>query len=515
MGEEDGGDTVIHKYRILGKAGEGTFSEVLKAVHIHTKKYVAIKRMKQKFHSVQQVNSLREVQALRRLNPHNHIIGLKEIIFDRRVGSLSLVCELCDQNLYEVIRGRTRPLDEKRISHLVTQLLNALDHTHRAGIYHRDIKPENVLVSHDRLKLADFGSCRALHSKHPLTEYISTRWYRPPECLLTEGRYGFKMDLWAAGCVMYELTTLRPLFPGSNELDQIHRIHNTLGSPSDKILNKFYKHRNRQIPWDFPQCNGTGIERGIGSLLSRSGIQLLYKLVKYDPDERITAKQALRSEWCNVAKSKPIERKRNARESSRDSGVDLDSPSVASNYVEMKKEKEKIVKKPELKTYPIKKMATAAEQLADVKGNKGTGLQKFKYNTVQGFDLRRAIQQKNQIPGQKLPSINHKPKASKLSQLSSFGGKNSPTRLPQLATTKKPNNESKVARQKQQRLLPGPGAGLDVKKYPSPKMPRKNSKQLTSTALMSPGNTDSAQSKGSNGKRKRKRSITRKKKKLD
>ena len=92
---------------------------------------------------------MREVQALRRLNPHSHIIGLKEIIFDRRVGSLSLVCELSDQNLYELIRGRTRPFDERKISHLVSQLLNALDHTHRAGIYHRDIKPENVLVSQE------------------------------------------------------------------------------------------------------------------------------------------------------------------------------------------------------------------------------------------------------------------------------------------------------------------------------------------------------------------------------
>ena len=134
------------------------------------------------------MNSLREVQALRRLNPHNHIIGLKEIIFDRRVGSLSLVCELCDMNMYELIRGRTRPLSESKIALLISQLLHALDHTHRAGIYHRDIKPENVLLSNDHLKLADFGSCRAVNSKHPLTEYISTRWYRPPECLLTEGR---------------------------------------------------------------------------------------------------------------------------------------------------------------------------------------------------------------------------------------------------------------------------------------------------------------------------------------
>ena len=134
------------------------------------------------------MNNLREVQALRRLSPHSHIIGLKEIIYDRRVGSLSLVCELSEMNLYELIRAQSIPMSEQKVAHLIIQLLMALEHTHKAGIYHRDIKPENVLISQNHLKLADFGSCRSLYSKQPLTEYISTRWYRPPECLLTEGR---------------------------------------------------------------------------------------------------------------------------------------------------------------------------------------------------------------------------------------------------------------------------------------------------------------------------------------
>lgn len=502
MGEEDGGGTIVHKYRILGKAGEGTFSEVLKAVHIHTKKYVAIKRMKQKFHSVQQVNSLREVQALRRLNPHNHIIGLKEIIFDRRVGSLSLVCELCEMNMYELIRGRTRPMSENKIALLISQLLHALDHTHRAGIYHRDIKPENVLLSNDHLKLADFGSCRAVNSKHPLTEYISTRWYRPPECLLTEGRYGYKMDLWAAGCVMYELATLRPLFPGSNELDQIHRIHAALGSPTDKILNKFYKHRNRQIPWDFPSTVGSGIERGIGSLLSRTGVQLLYKLIKYDPDERITARQALRSEWFNLV-SKGANENKPPREASRDSGVDLDSPSVASNYMDSKKKKKKETKSEIGHKFVTKKplkMATAAEQLADVKSANRTNLPKFKFGNPQSFDLRRAIQQKNQLTNQKLPTINHKPKPSKLSKLPSLGGKkgSSSAHLPALPQKSAPKSDE-------------PTLQLNAKKYPSPKMPRKNSKQLDSTATLPPKTNSSTNSGSSKG---RKKSISKRKKKI-
>jgi renal tumor antigen len=86
--------------------------------------------------------------------------------------------------------------------------------------------------------LADFGSCRGILSKQPYTEYIATRWYRSPECLLCDGIYGYKMDIWGAGCVLYEILTKNPLFPGSNELDQIHRIHAILGAPAPALLKK-------------------------------------------------------------------------------------------------------------------------------------------------------------------------------------------------------------------------------------------------------------------------------------
>lgn len=88
------------------------------------------------------------------------------------------------------------------------------------------------------VKLADFGSCRGLHSKRPFTEYIATRWYRSPECLLTAGGYGYKMDCWGVGCVLFEVLHRVPLFPGTNELDQLHRIHNVLGTPNSKTLRK-------------------------------------------------------------------------------------------------------------------------------------------------------------------------------------------------------------------------------------------------------------------------------------
>ena len=95
-----------------------------------------------------------------------------------------------------------------------------------------------MLLQGDTLKLADFGSCRGIYSAKPLTEYISTRWYRPPECLITNGYYGYKMDLWGVGCVLFEITSLFPLFPGNDEIDQVHRVNNILGVPDEDVLDK-------------------------------------------------------------------------------------------------------------------------------------------------------------------------------------------------------------------------------------------------------------------------------------
>jgi len=282
----------MHKYKLLGKKGEGTFSEVLKAQDIKTGKHVAIKCMKNHFDSVDQVNRLREIQALRRLSPHANIIKLHEVLYDRSTGRLALVFELMEMNIYELIRGRRQYLAEDKILHYMYQLMKSIDHMHRNGIFHRDIKPENILILNDALKLADFGSCRGIYSKQPFTEYISTRWYRAPECLLTDGYYNYKMDIWGVGCVFFEIMSLYPLFPGTNELDQIHKIHNILGTPAPDLLNKFKKY-GTHMDFDFPQKAGTGITKLLPHA-SPDALDLMMKLLIYNPEDRISAKQALR-----------------------------------------------------------------------------------------------------------------------------------------------------------------------------------------------------------------------------
>lgn len=144
----------MQKYRILGKKGEGTFSEVLKCQNIENGQYYACKRMKQHFDSLDRVNNLREIQCMRRLSPHANIVDLKEVIFDKKTGTLALIIELLDMNLYELIKGRRNFLTESKCRQYIYQTLKALDHMHRNGIFHRDIKPENILLKDDVVKLA-------------------------------------------------------------------------------------------------------------------------------------------------------------------------------------------------------------------------------------------------------------------------------------------------------------------------------------------------------------------------
>lgn len=283
----------MNKYKVLGKKGEGTFSLVLKAQSIKTHQQVAIKCMKSKFDSIDQVNRLREIQALRRLSPHKNIVKLIEVLYDRSEGRLALVFELMEMNVYEMIRGRKTYLSDLKIKSIMYQLLRAMDHMHKNGIFHRDIKPENILVANDdTIKVADFGSCRGIYSKLPFTEYISTRWYRAPECLLTDGYYNYKMDMWGVGCVFFEVVSLCPLFPGSSEVDQIHKIHNIMGTPSVEYLQKLKRH-SANMDFNFPQKEGTGVARLIPHI-SADCLDLMLKMLAYNPEDRISARQALK-----------------------------------------------------------------------------------------------------------------------------------------------------------------------------------------------------------------------------
>ena len=200
-----------------------------------------------------------------------------------------------EMNLYEAIKDRKKYLSEKKAKSWIYQTLKGLEFMHRNGIFHRDIKPENILLRNNQAKLADLGSCKGMFSKPPFTEYISTRWYRSPECLLTDGYYNYKMDIWGLGCVFFEILTLVPLFPGDDEIDEVNKINYILGSPSSELFEKFVKNSAHRNEFNFDHQKGIGLQRYL-THVSPSIVDLISKMLIYDPDKRPTAKQCLNHE---------------------------------------------------------------------------------------------------------------------------------------------------------------------------------------------------------------------------
>jgi len=174
---------------------------------------------------------------------------------------------------------------------------------HENGFIHRDIKPENILLtSRDKLlKIGDFGTaCNAIYGRQ-YKQYVATRWYRSPECLLTRGWYNSKMDIWATGCVLYEITTGHPLFDGRDEYDQIGKIDRVLGSPDLRLTNKFKKHKSDVFVTRYETKKQNDRTTGVGlhSVYQpyRPAYDLITDMIVYDPSKRYSANRLLRKSY--------------------------------------------------------------------------------------------------------------------------------------------------------------------------------------------------------------------------
>ncbi|KAK4366220.1 hypothetical protein RND71_014100 [Anisodus tanguticus] len=177
----------MEKYRILNELGDGTCGNVYKAINMETFEImhcspvwssVAIKKMKRRFYLWEECINLREVKSLRKLN-HLNIIKLKEIVMENN--ELLFILEYMERNLYHSMKERQRPFSEEEVRGFMLQVLQGLTHMHKNGYFHRDLKPENLLVTNDKIKIADFGLAREVSSMPPFTDYVSTRWYRAPD----------------------------------------------------------------------------------------------------------------------------------------------------------------------------------------------------------------------------------------------------------------------------------------------------------------------------------------------
>ncbi|KAK2771767.1 hypothetical protein FQN53_004901 [Emmonsiellopsis sp. PD_33] len=253
--------TLEEKFEVMKEVGDGSFGSVVLArtrtagAHVARRgTMIAIKTMKKTFESFSSCLELREVIFLRTLPNHPHLVPALDIFLDPMSKKLHICMEYMDGNLYQLMKARDQKcLDSRAVKSILFQILSGLDHIHAHNFFHRDIKPENILVSGAgsgdssafsrftppstpstySVKIADFGLARETHSTVPYTTYVSTRWYRAPEVLLRAGEYSAPVDMWAVGAMAVEIATLKPLFPGRNEVDQVWRVCEIMGSPGN------------------------------------------------------------------------------------------------------------------------------------------------------------------------------------------------------------------------------------------------------------------------------------------
>lgn len=295
----------VTDFEEIEQIGEGTYGQVWMGRDKHTGDIVALKkvRMDQEKEGFP-VTAIRELKMLRSLR-HENIVNLKEIVTGknqnrhtshRNKHEIYMVFEYVDHDLTGLMDTPSIRFTEAQVKTYTRQLLSGLWYCHQREVLHRDIKGSNLLVDNEgNLKIADFGLARTFNDhQRRYTNRVITLWYRSPELLLGTEEYGPEVDIWSVGCLLAELLTKRPLFPGKDEGEQLNLIFRGVGSPTSSSW----------PGWEsLPLANivrSDQFEAGLRDLLStvsESAFDLIKQLLCLNPKCRPSARDALEHEW--------------------------------------------------------------------------------------------------------------------------------------------------------------------------------------------------------------------------
>lgn len=226
-------------FDITKTVGFGAYGMVCAGIDLRTSRKIAIKKNKHVFRDAgDSKRILREVKFLRMFK-HENVLSLKTFYLGSgRFDDVYLVTDLLDTDLATVIRSKQRVSDD-HAKYFIYQVLRGLKYVHSADVVHRDLKPQNILVNLNcDLRLCDFGLARGLSrlDQIEMTDYVVTRWYRPPELIMLNRHYTTSVDIWSTGCIFAEIINRKPLFPGSDYLTQLKYITEAVGFPDAQTM---------------------------------------------------------------------------------------------------------------------------------------------------------------------------------------------------------------------------------------------------------------------------------------
>ncbi|KFO98923.1 Mitogen-activated protein kinase 15, partial [Calypte anna] len=236
---------------------------------------------------------------LQEFGKHPNIIKLLDVIPAQNDQDIYLIFESMETDLHAVIK-KGNVLKDAHKSYILYQILKATKFIHSGNVIHRDQKPSNILLDAECfVKLCDFGLARSLaqlreeEEAPALTEYVATRWYRAPEILLSSQRYTKGVDMWSIGCILGELLLGKPLFPGTSTVNQIEQILRVIPAPSPEDLLALQSHFRASVLSHITSRQRITFEEMLPPSTPQPALDLLKKLLVFNPDKRLTAEEAL------------------------------------------------------------------------------------------------------------------------------------------------------------------------------------------------------------------------------
>mmetsp|Transcript_23628 Transcript_23628/g.52040 ORF Transcript_23628/g.52040 Transcript_23628/m.52040 type:complete len:440 (-) Transcript_23628:391-1710(-) len=295
---------VLRKYEIAQKLGRGAYGIVWKAIDKKTRDIVVVKKCFDAFQNATDAQrTFREIMFLQELNGHENIVRLTNVLKADNDQDIYLICDYMESDLHAVIRANI--LEEVHKQYIIYQLLKALKYMHSGQMLHRDIKPSNILLNSDcQVKVCDFGLARSLaqsadNTTNPvLTDYVATRWYRAPEILLGSTSYTKGVDIWAVGCILGELITGKPIFPGTSTMNQLDRTMEVTGRPTNEDIEAIRSPFAATMLESLP----VGRARPLSEVFPTASVEALDFVrlcMHFNPNKRISAKEALRHPYVN------------------------------------------------------------------------------------------------------------------------------------------------------------------------------------------------------------------------